>query len=111
MLKRVTGGDLLADLSVFFRALGGAARRLPRARRGVKALLADPATTFLVVTSPEREPVEEAIFFPGKLAEAHLPFGGLIVNRVQPSGTEAADEQEVARELRRRQPRGKVAET
>ena len=35
---------------------------------GVKALLADDATTFLIVTSPEREPVAEAIFFRGKLA-------------------------------------------
>ena len=30
----LTGVDLLQDLSVFFRALGGAARRLPRARGG-----------------------------------------------------------------------------
>jgi anion-transporting ArsA/GET3 family ATPase len=48
----------------------------------VKALLSDPATTFLIVTSPEREPVAEAIFFRGKLREARMPFGGLIVNRV-----------------------------
>ena len=46
-------------------------------------LLADPATTFLIVTSPEREPVEEAIFFRGKLRDAGMPFGALIVNRVQ----------------------------
>ena len=49
---------------------------------GVKALLADDATTFLIVTSPEREPVAEAIFFRGKLREAGMAFGGLIVNRV-----------------------------
>jgi anion-transporting ArsA/GET3 family ATPase len=47
----------------------------------VKALLCDPATTFLVVTSPEREPVAEAIFFRQKLREARMRFGGLIVNR------------------------------
>jgi anion-transporting ArsA/GET3 family ATPase len=47
----------------------------------VKALLADPATTFLVVASPEREPVAEAIFFRQKLREAGMRFGGLIVNR------------------------------
>ena len=34
VLSRLTGVDLLDDLSVFFRALGGPARRLPRARRG-----------------------------------------------------------------------------
>ncbi len=35
------------------------------------------------MTSPERDPVEEAIFFRGKLRDAGMPFGGLVVNRVQ----------------------------
>jgi anion-transporting ArsA/GET3 family ATPase len=99
VLKRVTGVDLLQDLSVFFRSLGGLIDGFKERTKGVKELLADPATTFLVVTSPEREPVEEAIYFRGKLREAKLPFGGLIVNRVQPFGTEPADEDALAREL------------
>src|SRR5829696_7197181 len=82
VLQRVTGVDLLRDLSVFFRALGGLIDGFRERASGVKALLSDPATTFLIVTSPEREPVEEAIFFRGKLRESDLPFGGLIVNRV-----------------------------
>ena len=52
-----------------------------RARR-VGALLSDPATTFLIVTAPRHDPVEEAIFFHRKLREAGMPFGGLVVNRV-----------------------------
>jgi anion-transporting ArsA/GET3 family ATPase len=82
VLRRVTGVDLLEDLSVFFRALGGLIGGFRERASGVKKLLADPATTFLIVTSPEREPVEEAIFFRRKLREAGMPFGGLIVNRV-----------------------------
>ncbi len=83
VLRRVTGVDLLQDLSVFFRALGGLVDGFRERASGVKKLLADPATTFLIITSPERDPVEEAIFFRGKLREAGMPFGGLIVNRVQ----------------------------
>ena len=48
----------------------------------MKELLGDPDTTFLLVTSPEREPVEEAIFFHGRLRMRGMPFGGIIVNRV-----------------------------
>jgi anion-transporting ArsA/GET3 family ATPase len=81
-LRRVTGVDLLQDLSVFFRALAGLLDGFRERAAGVKALLADPATTFLVIASPEREAVEEALFFRGKLREAGMPFGGLVVNRV-----------------------------
>ncbi|MTD46797.1 AAA family ATPase [Conexibacter sp. W3-3-2] len=92
VLKRVTGVDLLQDLSVFFRALGGIIDGFTERASGVKALLADPGTTFLIVTSPQREPVDEAIFFRGKLDEARMPFGGLIVNRVTPgAGDEEVD--------------------
>ncbi|MCU0258848.1 MAG: AAA family ATPase, partial [Solirubrobacteraceae bacterium] len=82
VMKRLTGVDLLEDLSVFFRALGGLIDGFRERADGVARLLAAPGTTFLVVTSPEREPAEEAIFFRRKLAEAGMPFGGLIVNRV-----------------------------
>ena len=70
VLSRLTGVDLLDDLSVFFRALGGLVDGFRERAEGVKALLTDPATTFLVVTSPERESVEEAIFFRRKLRES-----------------------------------------
>src|SRR3712207_1241981 len=113
VLKRVTGVDLLQDLSVFFRALGGLLDGFRERAAAVKRLLADPATTFLIVTSPEHEPVEEAIFFRGKLADAGMPFGGLVVNRVQldlvaadPDEAAAALDGDVDAELR-----AKVAET
>jgi anion-transporting ArsA/GET3 family ATPase len=90
VLRRVTGVDLLDDLSVFFRALGGLIDGFKERAEGVKALLGDPATTFLIVSSPEREPVEEAIFFRGKLADHGMPFGGLVVNRVHVLNGDAA---------------------
>jgi anion-transporting ArsA/GET3 family ATPase len=96
VLRRVTGVDLLQDLSVFFRALGGLIEGFRERASGVKKLLADPATTFLIVTSPEREPVDEAIFFRGKLREAGMPFGGLIVNRVQIDVVTGDPEEEAA---------------
>jgi anion-transporting ArsA/GET3 family ATPase len=90
-LRRVTGVELLEDLSTFFGALGGLLDGFRERAAGVQRLLADPQTTFLVVASPEREPVEEAIFFAEKLREAALPFGGLVVNRVHEAVGAAPD--------------------
>ena len=82
LLRRVTGVDLLEDLSVFFRALGGMIDGFVARAERVGALLADPGTTFLIVTSPRHDPAEEAIFFHRKLRDGGLPFGGLVINRV-----------------------------
>jgi len=82
-LRRVTGADLLADLSTFFRALSSVVDGFAERARAVSQLLSEPTTTFLIITSPEPAPVEEAIFFRRRLDEAGMPFGGLIVNRVR----------------------------
>jgi anion-transporting ArsA/GET3 family ATPase len=82
LLQRVTGVDLLQDLSVFFRTLGGMIDGFTERARRVGALLEDPGTTFLIVTAPRHDPVEEAIYFHSKLRDAAMPFGGVVVNRV-----------------------------
>ena len=110
LLKRVTGVDLLQDLSVFFRSLGGMVDGFSERAARVKALLDDAGTTFLLVTSPEREPVAEAEYFHAKLAEAGMPFGGLVVNRLREAEGEPAPgerrlgdllDDELARKVRR----------
>ena len=82
-LRRVTGVDLLADLGEFFRLLSGVVDGFAERASAVASLLGDPATTFLIVTSPEPTPVEEAIFFRRRLGQAGMPFGGLVVNRLR----------------------------
>src|ERR687893_3067201 len=47
ILQRVTGVDLLRDLSTFFRSLAGMIDGFTERARRVGALLSDPATTFL----------------------------------------------------------------
>ncbi len=86
LLKRITGGELLEDLSVFFQALGSLIGGFRQRAEAVRTLLVDPRTTFVVITSPQRDSAEEAIFFVDKLRSAKMDFGALIINRVHSIG-------------------------
>jgi anion-transporting ArsA/GET3 family ATPase len=99
VLKRVVGLDLLADLSEFFQAFSGMVEGFQERARAVNALLADPATSFMVVCGPQGEPIEEAVYFHRKLVEANLPVGGVIVNKVHYEVDGAGDGGSVAAEL------------
>ena len=86
LFSRVTGVDLMGDISTFFRSLGGVTEGIVERARGTGALLRDAPTLFLLVTSPEPEPARETIYLAGKLDEAGMRRGGVIVNRVHLEG-------------------------
>jgi anion-transporting ArsA/GET3 family ATPase len=86
IFARVTGVDMLGELSRFFRSLSGVIDGFGERTRSVAALLRAPQTTFLIVTSPEVEPAREATFLADRLAAAGMPVGELIVNRVHADG-------------------------
>ncbi|HXQ00339.1 MAG TPA: ArsA-related P-loop ATPase [Solirubrobacteraceae bacterium] len=86
VFARVTGVNLIDDLSGLFGALAGLTDGFRERAHGVEQLLRDPATAFLIVTSPEREPAREAVFLHAQLARERMSFGGLIVNRVHDRG-------------------------
>jgi anion-transporting ArsA/GET3 family ATPase len=81
-LKRITGIDLLQDLSEFFQSFGDMAQGFSERAQRVKELLGQRGTTFLLVTAPQREAIDEGVFFWRRLREARLPFGGVVVNKV-----------------------------
>jgi anion-transporting ArsA/GET3 family ATPase len=81
-LRRVTGIDLLADLSTFFGLLGDMTGDFSRRATRVQEMLCAESTAFLLVTSAQHEPIEEAIWFHRTLVESRFPFTGVVVNRV-----------------------------
>jgi anion-transporting ArsA/GET3 family ATPase len=81
-LKRITGIDLLQDLSEFFQSFGDMAQGFSERAQRVKELLGQRGTTFLLVTAPQREAIDEGVFFWRRLKESRLPFGGVVVNKV-----------------------------
>jgi anion-transporting ArsA/GET3 family ATPase len=83
-MKKVTGVDLLNDLSEFFANFSDMASGFSERAQRVDELLRSDKSTFLLICSPENEPVDEAIFFRRVLKEQKLPFCGAIVNKVRP---------------------------
>jgi anion-transporting ArsA/GET3 family ATPase len=82
VLRRLTGVEVLEDLSEFFQAFSGMVGGFRERAKRVNELLASPKTCFLVVCAPQGEPINEAVYFHRRLVEAKLPFGGVIVNKV-----------------------------
>jgi anion-transporting ArsA/GET3 family ATPase len=82
VLRRLTGVEVLEDLSEFFQAFSGMVGGFRERAKRVSELLANPETCFLVVCAPQGEPITEAVYFHRKLVEAGLPFGGVVVNKV-----------------------------
>lgn len=84
VVKRIVGADVLQDTAEFFGNLEGMYDGFKQRARDVANLLRSDATSFVVVTSPAQESVNEATFFATRLNEEGLPFGALVVNRVHP---------------------------
>ena len=80
-LRRLTGLDLVTDLTTFFGLLGDMTANFGERARQVERLLRSDETAFLLITSAQSEPVDEALWFGRTLHEGGLPFGGIVVNR------------------------------
>jgi anion-transporting ArsA/GET3 family ATPase len=84
IVKRIVGSEVLEDTAEFFANLEGMYEGFKERAREVAALLRSDLTSFVVITSPAEDSVNEATFFASRLNEANLPFGALVVNRVHP---------------------------
>jgi anion-transporting ArsA/GET3 family ATPase len=85
IVKRIVGADVVQDTAEFFDNLEGMYDGFKQRARDVAGLLQSNVTSFVVVTSPSEESVQEATYFATRLNESGLPFGALVVNRVHPS--------------------------
>jgi anion-transporting ArsA/GET3 family ATPase len=96
IFARVTGVDMLSELSRFFRSLGGVIDGFRERTKGVDELLHSSQTAFLIVTSPEREAAREARFLADRLDRAGMGVAELIVNRVHTHALDGADPEALA---------------
>jgi len=88
MVERITGAEFLHDVSEFVTGLADAFDIFRSRAEEVMRLLQGESTSFLLITGTELAAIEEATFFYDQLRKGHLPFGGIIVNRVHSFGQE-----------------------
>jgi anion-transporting ArsA/GET3 family ATPase len=99
IFARVTGVDMLSELSRFFRSLSGILEGFGERTRAVQKLLRSEQAGYLIVTSPEPEPVSEARFLADRLRETGIGAPELVVNRVHFDGLGGNDPERLAETL------------
>jgi anion-transporting ArsA/GET3 family ATPase len=96
---RILGSQFLEDIAEFFilfqTMYGGFVERA----KAVTRTLSDRCTTFVVVSTLESAPVQEAEFFVGALSDRDLHLGALVLNKVLPSYLRSTAATKVARSL------------
>jgi anion-transporting ArsA/GET3 family ATPase len=80
-VARVTGLDLISELTSFFGLLGDMTVDFSDRAAKVDRLLRAPQTSLLLVTSAQAEAIDEAIWLRRTLQDQGLPFTGVVVNR------------------------------
>jgi anion-transporting ArsA/GET3 family ATPase len=89
LVDRYLGLQFLQDLSEFFLAFEGMYDGFKERAGRVHALLREPGSAFVLVASPARLMLDEAMYFYERLQEKKMPFVGFIVNRLHPDPAES----------------------
>jgi anion-transporting ArsA/GET3 family ATPase len=84
-LSKVAGTEIVQDAITFFQAFEGMEEGFRVRADHVRDLLARDTTSFVLVTAPRADTVEEAGWFAERLAESGLAVAALVVNRVYPA--------------------------
>jgi len=82
---RVVGTGVIDDIISFFRAFEGMEEGFRARADAVRTLLAEDSTAFVLVTSPRRDSIDEAVYFADQIALHGLAIDGLVANRVHPA--------------------------
>ena len=82
VLERITGYDVLADLSDFFLAFAGMSAGFKERSQRVLTMLRQPQTSFLLICAPEPGSLSQVERFVSRLLADSMPIGGVVVNRV-----------------------------
>ena len=80
-LERLTGLEMLADLSEFLLAFSSMFDGVKERSQKVLALMSEPSTTFLLICAPEPVSLDQADRFASRLSQDGMDISGVLVNR------------------------------
>jgi anion-transporting ArsA/GET3 family ATPase len=81
---RILGTKFLEDIAEFFSLMQTMEKGFVARSREVARILGDRRTTFVVVSTLEAAPVNEAEFFVAALGQRRLHLGAVVLNKVLP---------------------------
>jgi anion-transporting ArsA/GET3 family ATPase len=107
---RVLGSRFLQDIAEFFILFQAMEGGFVRHAREVEAILSDPRTTFVVVSTLEAAPTHEATYLARALDRRDLHLGAIVANRVLPRSFTSKSAGQSARKLVKQADGGALAE-
>ncbi|MGA9277721.1 ArsA family ATPase, partial [Ilumatobacter sp.] len=99
---RILGSRFLQDIADFFVLFQKMESGFVKRANEVEALLVDPRTAFVVVSTLETAPAHEARFLAESLAERKMSVGAIVANRVLPARLASSAASSAARDLAER---------
>ena len=95
----ILGSRFLQDIADFFVLFQAMEKGFVKRAREVEALLVDPRTAFVVVSTLEVAPSHEATFLARSLNDRHMALGAIVANRVLPADLAGSAATQAAAEL------------
>ena len=87
-VERLLGESLVGEVTEFAAAFDGMYDGFRDRAAAARALLESPASTFVTVTTPDREPLDDLPTFHKELERRQLELGFTVMNRIHPSPLE-----------------------
>lgn len=82
-IEDATGVQALSEIASFFAAVEGLVDGVTERSRKVRALLAAPGTSFVLVTGADEQVLEDAEGLAAKMKELGVSLRGVVMNRLQ----------------------------
>jgi anion-transporting ArsA/GET3 family ATPase len=83
-ISKVVGSEVVTDAVAFFEAFEGMEQGFRDRAQEVLVLLSAEVTGWVLVTTPRREAVDEALYFAERLEESKISVDAVVVNRMYP---------------------------